>query len=87
MKEFRAANERESCLNPAMQVKWHLPDPPQFKINVDGAVLTAQRATGFRMVVRDSLGTVLVAMSKRVPATLAALEAEAKSMETMVQFA
>lgn len=86
VEEFRAVNERESCLNPAVQVKWHPPEPPRFKINVDGAILTAQRATSFRMVVHDSLGTVLAAMSKRVPATLAALKAEAKSMETVVQF-
>ena len=39
------------------------------------------------MVIRDSQGTVLATMSKRIPATLAALEAEAKSMEIAVQFA
>lgn len=87
VEEYRAANERESCLNPAVQIKWHPPDPFRFKMNVDVAILTTQRATGFGMVICDLLGTVLVAMSKRIPATLAALEAKVKSMETTVQFA
>ena len=56
-------------------------------MNVDGAVFTDQRAIGFWMVIRDSQGTILATMSKRIPATLAALEAEAKSMEIAVQFA
>ena len=74
-------------MNPAVQVKWHPPDPHRFKMNVDGAVFTNQRATGFGMVMRDSQGTVLATTSKRIPATLAALEAKAKSMETAVHFA
>lgn len=39
------------------------------------------------MELRDSQGSVLVVMSKRFPAKLAALEVEAKSMETAVHFA
>ena len=39
------------------------------------------------MVVRDGEGNVLAAMSKRVLASSATLEAEAKSMEAAVQFA
>ena len=39
------------------------------------------------MVLRDSQGMVLAAMSKRIPANLAALEVEAKSMEIAIQFA
>ena len=53
-------------------------------MNVDGAVFTDQRAIGFWMVIRDSQGTILATMSKRIPATLAALEAKAKSMEIAV---
>ena len=39
------------------------------------------------MVILDSQGLVLVAMSKRIPATLAVLEVEAKSTETAIHFA
>ena len=42
---------------------------------------------GAGLVLRDSQGSVLAAMSKRVPANLEALEAEAKAMEIAVQFA
>lgn len=87
VEEYRAANERECGLNPTVHVRWHPPDPHRFKMNMDGAVFKDQRATGSGMVVRDSQGLVLAAMSKRIPATLAALEVEAKSMETAVHFA
>ena len=86
VEEYREANERVNCLIPTVPVRWLPPDPPRFKMNVDGAVFKDQRATGFRMVLRDSQGLVLAAMSKRIPATLAALEAEAKSMETVIHF-
>ena len=39
------------------------------------------------MMLQDSQGMVLAAMSKRLPATLAVLEAEAKSMKIAIQFA
>ena len=81
------ANERVSCLNPIVQIKWHPPNALRFKMNVDGAIFIDQRATRFWMVIRDSQGTVLAAMSKRIPVTLAVLETEAKSMEIAVQFA
>ena len=87
MEEFREENERESYLNPAVPVRWHPPDTSRFKMNVDGAVFKDQCATGFGMVIRDSQGLVLATMSKRIPATLAALEAEAKSMEIAIHFA
>lgn len=56
-------------------------------MNVDGAVFKNQRASGSWMVIRDVQGLVLAAMSKRIPANLVALEAEAKSMEIAVNFA
>ena len=87
MVEFNEANKKEGCLNLASPVRWHPPDPHRFKMNVDGAIFKDQCATGFRMVIRDSQGLVLATMSKRIPATLAVLEAEAKSMETAVHFA
>ncbi|XP_065635361.1 uncharacterized protein LOC136070030 [Quercus suber] len=86
VEKYKAADERVSCMNPAVQVRWHPLDPPWFKMNVDGVVFTKLRATGTGMVLRDSQGMVLAAMSKRHPATLASLEVEAKSMEIAVQF-
>ena len=39
------------------------------------------------MVVRDDLGRVVAALSKRINAPLGAVEAEAKAFETGLQFA
>ena len=68
-------------------VKWHPPDHPLYKLNVDAVVLKELNATEMGMVVRDWEGNVLAAMTKRFLAPLATLEAEAKSMEVAVQFA
>lgn len=61
VEEYRATNEVVIPLNPCVDVKWHLPDPPKFKMNVDGAVFIKLRATGLGMVLQDSEGKVLVA--------------------------
>lgn len=42
VEEYQVANERECCMNPAVQVKWHPSDSPRFKMNVDGAVFSEQ---------------------------------------------
>lgn len=54
---------------------------------MDAAVLKELNATGMGMVLRDWEGNVLAAMSKRISAPLATLEAEAKSMEIAIHFA
>lgn len=87
VEDYRAANERICSMDPAIQVKWHPPDSPRFKMNVDGVVFKNQRAFGSRMVIRDAQGLVLAAISKRIPANLAALEVEAKAMGIAVNFA
>ena len=61
VEEYRATNEVVIPLNPCVDVKWHPPDPPKFKMNVNGAVFIKLRATGLGMVLRDSEGKVLVA--------------------------
>ena len=87
VEEYIATNDLVIPLNPCVEVKWHPPDAPKFKMNVDGAVFLKQRATGLGMVLRDSEGKVFVAMSKRLPVALATLEAEAKCMEEAALFA
>ena len=87
MQEYHAVTEEAPTPRPTEAVKWHPPDHPCYKVNVDAAVLKELNATGMGMVVRDWEGNVLAAMSKRIPAPLATLEAEAKSMETAVLFA
>ena len=53
-------------------------------MNVDAAIFKDLRAMGAGLVLRDSQGSVLAAMSKRVPANLAALEAKVKAMEIAI---
>ncbi|XP_075646901.1 uncharacterized protein LOC142617826 [Castanea sativa] len=67
--EYSAANEVAQPLNPSVAVKWHPPDPPKFKMNVDGAVFKDQRATSMGRVMRDTEGKVLAAMSKEITST------------------
>ena len=86
VEEYNAANERVVFKNPEFSTKWHPPDSPRFKMNVDAAVFSDLRAMGAGMVIRDSQGQVLAAICKRIPANLSALDAEAKSMEIAVHF-
>lgn len=87
MEEYRAATEIVHPPRPTEAMKWHPPDHPIYKLNVDAAVLKELNATGMGMVLRDWEGNVLAAMSKRISAPLATLEAEAKSMEVAIHFA
>lgn len=87
MEKYRAATEIVHPPKPTEAVKWHPPDHPVYKLNVDGVAFKELIATSMDMVLRDSEGNVLVEMSKRITATLAALEAEEKSIKTAVHFA
>ena len=60
---------------------WTPPPAPMFKINVDGAVLSALGAMGIGIIIRDEEGQVEAALSKRIEAPLGAIEAEAKAFE------
>ena len=87
VEEYSAANERVVYKNLELSIRWHPLDSLCFKMNVDLAVFPNLRAMGAGMVIRDSQGKVLVAMCKRIPANLFALDAEVKSMEIAVHFA
>nr|XP_023921713.1 receptor-like protein EIX1 [Quercus suber] len=58
-----------------------------FKIDVDGAVFSKQKAVGIRVVIRDDEGRLEVALSKKIPVRMGALEVEAKAFETWLLFA
>ena len=87
VEEYRSANEVVSPINPSEAIKWHPPESPKYKLNIAGAVFIGLKASGMGMLVRDSEGRVMAAMSRRFPAPLAALEAEAKTMEAAAIFA
>ena len=54
---------------------------------MDAAVFSNTKAVGIGVVVRDHEGSVLAALSKRIPLPLGTLEAEVKAMEEAVYFA
>nr|XP_023899473.1 uncharacterized protein LOC112011331 [Quercus suber] len=67
--------------------RWIPPDFPWYKINTDAAVFSASKSVGIGVVVRDHEGSVLAALSKRMPLPLGPLEAEAKAMHEAISFA
>ncbi|XP_023924994.1 uncharacterized protein LOC112036432 [Quercus suber] len=87
VEEYRSTNVVHYPSNTSEAIKWHPPENPRYKLNLDGAVFSVQKAAGMGVLVSDSEGRVMVAMSRRFPAPLATLEIEAKTMEAATVFA
>ena len=87
--EFQVANENPQPprLANITETKWCPPQPGSYKVNVDGAVFTKRKQAGIGVVIRDSAGEVVAALSQKLARPLGALEIEAKAMEVAVQFA
>ena len=66
---------------------WFPPEGSLYKVNVDGAVFSAQKESGIGVIIRDEAGLVVAVMSKKVKASLGPLEIEAKTFEVGLQFA
>lgn len=82
-----ALGDPQPKVNPSVALQsWSPPPPNSYKVSVDGATFLAQRAVGVGVVVRDELGRVVAALSKRINAPLGAVEAEAKAFETGLQY-
>ena len=87
--KFQVANENPQSLRTAhtQEAKWCPPQPGSYKVNVDGAVFTKRKQVGIGVVIRDSAGEVVAALSQKLARPLGELEIEAKAMEVAVQFA
>ncbi|XP_023897130.1 uncharacterized protein LOC112009010 [Quercus suber] len=68
-------------------VGWSPPPSMRYKVNVDGAVFSAQKCAGVGVMIRDSNGQVIATLSRKVNAPLGALEVEAKAIEVGLEFA
>ena len=66
---------------------WKPPSLNKFKINIDGAVFASQKTTGVSVLVRDAAVKTIGALSKKIWASLKAIEVEVKAVETGLQFA
>ena len=89
MDEFQLANEgpwKPTAVSPE-PVCWVPPPPSQYKINSDRAVFMAQRKVGLGVMICDSNGKVIAALSSPMVGPLGALETKAKSMEVGLRFA
>ena len=64
-----------------MDGHWVPPTFPWYKINVDAAVFSHLGMTGVGVIIWDHFGSVIAALSKRLPLPLAPLEAEAKALD------
>ena len=58
-----------------------------YKVNVDGAVFSAQKEAVVGVIIRDDKGLVVAALSRKICAPLGALEVEAKVFEAGHQLA
>ena len=62
-------------------IRWSPSPIARYKVNVDGAVFSAQKFAGVEVMIRDSDGKVIAALSRKFNAPLGALEVEAKAFE------
>lgn len=65
---FQSAQLPWSWPGPAVprDIKWKPPSSLYYKINFDGATFNELRAAGLGVVIRDSLGCVIGALSERI---------------------
>jgi len=89
VEEFWLANEEktEYQAKPVSMVSWQPPSQGYYKVITDGTVFLDRKQAGAGVIIRDSAGEVIVALSKRWECSLGAIEAEAKALEAGVNFA
>ena len=85
---YLAANDSPRFTSPETLIPhWTPPMGLRYKVNVDGAVFRSQKTAGVGVVVRDSNGLVVAALSRKINSPLGALEVEAKAVEAGISFA
>ena len=76
LQEYQMANHTPLPLHEATYLAhWLPPSPAQYKANCDGAILPDINCARLGVVIRDSEGMVIAALSKRVPLPPSNLEA------------
>ena len=86
--EYLSVNDSPRLISPETPIPlWTPPTGLRYKVNVDGAVFKLQKTAGVGVVVRDSNGLVVAALSRKINSSLGALEVEAKAVEAGINFA
>ena len=65
---------------------WKPPSPRQVKTNFDGAIFEDLQEAGIGVIIRNSKGEVLAALSKRIPTPSSAVILESFAARRAVQF-
>lgn len=71
----------------SVDLRWKPPDSSVYKVNFDGALFLDQRCADLGVVVRDSTGLVIVALSQRLKLTGSAIMVEALAAHKAICFA
>ena len=86
LEEYWAANNNPLKIQTQVDVKWS-PIFPSYKINVDAAIFSTQKAAGVGVLIRDHEGNFIAGLSKKIHAPLGIIDSEAKAFETGIIFA
>ena len=87
LQEYKEANQVDFSPMVPPIVGWFPPPTTRYKVKVDGAVFAAQKSAGVGVMIKDSYGQVITALSRKINAPLGALEVEAKAFEVGLEFA
>ena len=87
LEEFQTANFSMPHFMSDEATHWAASLSLGYKVNVDSATLTNSQSSRIGVIIRDIVGQVEAAMSKRLPIPLGTLESEAKALEEGVLFA
>ncbi|KAL0004610.1 hypothetical protein SO802_012171 [Lithocarpus litseifolius] len=71
----------------AAKKNWVPPTGLNYKVNVDGAMFSAQKSVGVSVVIRDNEGHFIAELSKKLNHHLGAIETKAKAFEIGIAFA
>ena len=85
--EFSMATKSVSAVREVVSVTWNPPPSSMLKVNVDGATTKHQNTVGVGFIIRDELGRVVAAMSRKIQAPLGPLEVKAKAFKAGLQLA
>lgn len=70
-----------------LEVKWSPPNFPSYKIIVDAAIFSAQKAAGVGVLICDYEGNFMAVLSRKIHAPSGTIKAEAKAFEVEIIFA